>query len=447
MRKFRPHQRAAWNYAAPRDAIALFMQMRLGKSLVFIRWARLKANGGAVLIITPTTTFHVWKRELAAEGHGAVILSGSSKAKLNSLLAGKHVGRQFYIVNPEGVRAFPGIVDELDFAVVGCDESGGWLTNPRSQISKTLRRKLADIPFKALLTGLPDPNGADDYVTQMIFAFGQFMGFKDYWPWRLKYMEPRFGGGWQLLRGSAKSIRRAVRKLAFRMTTKQAGLFVPKIRQTRTVELPPAVRKLFKECRRDFSVGETDTKFAAVAHMWLRRLAGGSIPGGGEFHGFKVNELIRLLTTELKGQRVVVFASFIAEIKAIHAALKKAKIKAHRITGLTKQKFRAGLLDDFDAGRVDVIVVQSKIGRYGLNMAAASTIVFYSNDEDWDVRSQCEARCDHMNKREPVLIVDLVTAGTLDQAILDLLAGKKVSAAYFAHAMTLKVKHMMGMAA
>lgn len=447
MRKFRKHQRAAWRYAAPRASIALFMQMRLGKTLVFIRWAVLKANGGPVLVITPTTTFHVWERELAAEGHKAVILSGSSKAKLNSLIAGKHVGRQFFIVNPEGLRACPGLADEINFRVVGCDESGGWLTNPKSQISKTLRRKLADVPFKALLTGLPDPNGADDYVTQMIFAFGKFMGFKDYWPWRLRYMQPSFGGGWELFRGSAKKIRKAVRRLAFRMTTKQAGLFVPKIRQTRVVEIPPAVRKLFKECKRDFSVGDVDTKFAAVAHMWLRRLAGGSVPGGGEFHKFKVNELVKLLTGELKGQRVVVFASFIAEIKAIHAALKKAKIKAHRITGLTKRRFRPELLDDFTAGRVDVIVVQSKIGRYGLNLSAGSAIVFYSNDEDWDIRSQCEARCDHMDKKEPVLIVDLVTAGTLDPDILKVLSGKKVSSAYFAHAMTVRAKQLMGLAA
>ncbi len=440
MRRFKPHQKAAWKYAAPRPSIALFMAMRTGKTLVFIRWALKKAKGRPVLVITPATTVHVWQHELSLEGVTAVPLVGSSKAKVNTLLSCKHVdGPQFFITNPEGLRACPQLGRELDWAVVGCDETGGWLTNPRSKISKTLRKILGKTKHKAILTGLPDPNGPEGYVEQMLFAFNRFMGHENFWTWRDVYMWPAYVGGMEVRPGVRKQIRAAVREESFRLTAKQAGLFIPKVRHTRELVPPPEIRKAFNEVARDFSVGEMETKTAAVAHVWLRRIAGGQIPGG-KFNPYKVKEVVKLLTTELKGQRIVVWASFITEIKALHAALLKAGVKAARITGLTKAKFRPGILKRFEKGQVEVVVIQSRVGRYGLNLSHASGQIFFSNDEDWDVRSQCEARCDHMDKTEPVLIVDVVALKTMDRPILGVLAGKRKSSAYFAKAVEVKAQ-------
>lgn len=435
MRRFKHHQKAAWKYAAPRDSIALFMAMRTGKTLVFIRWAKKKARGGPVLVITPATTIHVWQKELVLEGVKSVALVGSSKAKLNTLAASKHVdgGPQFFITNPEGLRACPQLARELDWAVVGCDETGGWLTNPRAKVSKTLRKTLGRVPHKAILTGLPDPNGPEGYVEQCLFAFNRFMGHDNFWSWRDVFMWPAFVGGMELKPGVRKRIRSAVRKLAFRLTAKQAGLSIPKVHHIRELDPPPEIRKAFKEVAGDFSCGEVETKTAAVAHVWLRRIAGGQIPGG-RFNPYKVAEVVKLLTTELKGQRTVIFASFISEIKTLHAALQKAGVKAARITGLTKAKFRPGILSRFESGEVDVTIIQSSVGRYALNLSFASVIIFFSNSEDWDIRSQCQVRCDHMDKKEPVLIVDVVARKTLDSSILKVLGGKRRSSAYFARA-------------
>ena len=44
LRKLMPHQADALAYANQNSAIALFMEMRLGKTLVAIRWAQEQAK-------------------------------------------------------------------------------------------------------------------------------------------------------------------------------------------------------------------------------------------------------------------------------------------------------------------------------------------------------------------------------------------------------------------
>lgn len=426
-RRLRKHQRAAYSYAAPKDAIALFMAMRLGKSLVFTRWAKRRA--GLVLIVTPATTAHVWQYELKLEGLKAVVLRGSSKQKLQALKAGLKNGRTWFITNPEGVRACPAIA-KLEWSVVGCDETGGWLTNPASKISKIMRKHFNHVPSKAILTGLPDPSGPEDYVEQLMFTFGSFMGFNNFWKWRQRFMLPG-PFGWIVPRYSRRKIRSAVRKLAFRMTAKQAGVYVPKVYSTREVEAPPSIRKCYKQVTNDYECNEASTKWATVAAGWLQQLAGGSIPGGG-FHPFKVREVVNLLSTELKGTRVIVWARFIREIKEIQAALKKAGIRCGRISGLTKTHFRPKILQQLEDGKLDAVVIQGQVGQFALNLSFADTMIFYSNFYDWGIRGQCEERCSHFDKKTATLIIDLVTRGTIDEAVLKVLKGRKRSSKFFA---------------
>lgn len=439
MRTPRPHQREALAYADGREACAFFMEMRLGKTFVAIRAALKELEiWQPVLVVTPATTIHVWERELRQEGLFPTPLVGSTAAKKKALEGRGDPCREWFLINPEGVRAWPGIATARPWELIIADETGGWLTNPKAAITKTLRKKFKDVPRKMILTGLPDPNGPEDYVEQMIFCFGEFMGARDFWQWRSRYMRPSFAGyGWELKPGTAKKIREAVNKLAFRKTAKQAGVFVPKVYERRHVEAPTAIRRTLREIKRDFATGEAETKYAAVAHNWQAMLAGGTYPpeyqtGGQKFNPFKVRELIKLLSSELKGKRVVVWARFIREIKEIHAALKAAGFPAARISGLTKAKFRPGLLRRFESGAVDVVVIQCSVGQYALNLSFADAQVFYSNAWDWGIRGQCEKRLDDMSKTAPVLIVDLLTKDTLDEVVLDTLKEKRKSSAFFA---------------
>ena len=444
-RVFRPHQSEAFNFIKRDDVGALFMEMRLGKSLVAERWALKKAQGEPVLIITPATTIHVWEHELGLEGITAVPLVGSSKAKMKTLEY-EHRGFSWFITNPEGVRACPDIAKALPWAVVVLDETGGWFTNPKAQVVKIIRKHLGDVPHRLILTGLPDPNGPEDYFEQMAFTFGEFMGHRSFWTWRQQYMAPAFFG-WDLKLGTRKKIKQAVRELAFRKTAKQAGCFVPKVYETRHVYLPPVLKKIYKQIQKDMAAGDAETKWTVVVQNWLSMLAGGIVPSRYDSrrkieHPFKADELAALMKGELKGKRVVVWARFIREIDLIQKRLKKAGIESGRITGLTKRKARPRILDNFRRERFSVLVIQECVGQFALNLSHADAMAFYSNVWDGGVRGQCEKRLDHMDKREPVLVLDFITRGTIDEAIVATLKEKKSSSKNFAARVMVKSRKL-----
>src|SRR6185295_1715640 len=78
-----PHQQQALDYARPLHQIALFMEMRLGKCAVVIRWA--KHHGlQRGLLIAPLSTLagkQNWQGELAREQVPALYLPGIPKAR------------------------------------------------------------------------------------------------------------------------------------------------------------------------------------------------------------------------------------------------------------------------------------------------------------------------------------------------------------------------------
>lgn len=444
MRTLRKHQRQAFRYAKRRDEIDLFMEMRLGKTLVAIRWAKLKTEwDDPVLIVSPATTLHVWRDELKLEGIEPTILQGSSAKKLQTLWdAVGETANLWFLVNPEGIRACPELCKQLPWEVVILDETGGWLTNSRSQITKTVRRKLEHVPKKAILTGLPDPNGPEDYVEQMMFTHGEFMGHKSFWTWRQAFMQPGHFR-WELKPSSRRKIKRAVRKLAFRKTAKQAGVFVPKVYEVRVIEPPPQIMRMMRQLKKNYDLGLAEAKYTVVVNTWLSMLAGGIVPKEYDpkrqiDYNFKAAELVRLLKGELKGKRIVVWARFIRELRLIHRELKKAGIKSRILHGLTKQKNRPKVLNAFRRGSFPVCLIQGKVGQYALNISHADVQVFYSNEWDWGIRGQQEKRCDDMTKDVPVLIVDLVSERTIDEAVLSALREKKSSSKDFAQVVKVK---------
>lgn len=448
MRKFRKHQREAYRYAERRDVIALFMEMRLGKTLVAARWAAALAEYLApVLVIAPVTTLPVWQHELKLEGIASTILRGSSNQKLETLYDTYKTGkfkRCWFLTNPEGIRACPQICTAVDWEVVIADETGGWLTNPKSKISKTLSKHLQHVPKRAILTGLPDPNGPEDYVQQMIFAFGEFMGHSSFWTWRMKFMQPGYFR-WELKPNSRRKIKRAVRELAFRKTAKQAGVFVPKVYETRIVTPPPMLKKLMRQLKKDYDLGAAETKYAVVVNTWLAMLSGGIVPReydpAKEIEStFKVDEVLRLLKGELKGKRVVIWARFTRELRMLERELKAAGIGCGLLHGLTRHAVRPKILQRFANGKFPVQLIQAKVGQYGLNISHADVQIFYSNEWDWGIRGQCEKRLDDMNKKVPVLIIDLIAEGTIDEAVVAALKDKKASSKDFAQRVLIRAR-------
>ncbi len=418
MRQAYTHQEQALEFADGRISLGLFMEMRLGKSLVAIRWALRGYPKGTHLIVAPLSTLPGWEDELELEGQMCTSLRDPSKYA--------HEGNQFHLVNYEWIRSRPELL-EWDYDTIILDESTR-IKNPRAQITKVLTQGTDHIPQHCILSGLPAPEGPLDYFTQMAFMGGSFMGSRNYWAWRHRYFVLA-GFDWLPRRGTRAAIKRAIESECFRLTRKQAGVGSDKVRERRVVSMTPPQQRAYEEVERSFALGPLQTKFEVVRVNWMARIAGGVHPETKKMTWpGKAKELMELLRGELKEEQVVVWFRYNAELHHIRARLRKDRIPFSWITGATRLKNRAIRIRRFRAGKFRVFLIQMKCGKYGLDLASADTAIYYSNSYSGEDRQQSEDRIISVRKRLPVLYLDLITLDTVDEEAVDALMSKRSQA-------------------
>lgn len=433
LREFMPHQFDAYQWAIGRPGIALFMEMRLGKTMVAIRWAQARA-AKRILVLAPLSTLASWRDELRAEGfppEAIVFVLGSRERRLAAVST---QAGTWFLLNYEGLRSLPVIANEPWDCVI-CDESTR-IRSPRAQITRIVTKQFQHVPNRAILSGLPAPESPLDYFTQFEFTQGNFMGYPSYWAYRHGLFYAYRGTfEWTPKAGVASRIKTEVQNSAFCLTRKQAGIGSKKIYERRVVPMNTEQSKMFREVEKKFAATLTsgeriETKWAIVQTAWLARLSGGMDPTPSLISDTKLKELKELLTGELKNEPVVVWFRFNAEIDAALRYLDGTR-KCAVINGATPVDRRFQYGDQFRSGTIDTLLLQVKCGRFGLDYSNASTAIYYSNNYEAEDRHQSEDRILHPKKTEPLLYIDLVTENSIDEDVLSLLRNKRVTSQYF----------------
>ena len=67
---------------------------------------------------------------------------------------------------------------------------------------------------------------------------------------------------------------------------------------------------------------------------------------------------------------------------------------------------------------------QPRTGGYGITLTAATTVIYYSNSYDLEIRLQSEDRAHRIGQTNKVTYVDLVSPETIDEKILQALQEK-----------------------
>lgn len=431
MRPDRPHQARVIAWAKPRSTAAFFLDMRLGKTHVAIRWAHFRAPRGLKLVVAPITTLISWCEELEADGMQYVMLHGSSKQKLAKLDSRKS-DQKWILVNPEGLRACPALLAGLQLEVVILDEST-FISNPAAKITKMMLLKLGDVKNRAILSGDPDPEGTlHAYYCQMKFLAGYWwMNCMSFWHWRTRYFH-KSGYDWKPHTTTEFLIQRAVKEDAYVLSSDKIFGHKP-VRVRRHVDMSPKLMKLYKNAWKKFELGDAQTKWTPVVQTWLAQMAGGSIPkdydarGKKFFDDFKMKELRRLLDTELAHKQVVVFFRFTREIMRAEKLLQDCAV----VHGKTTIPTRKRNIENFRKGKVRVLLMQAKCARYALPLWMASAAIFYSNYWDCGTRKQLEARLHGENRTDQPLYIDLVAKNTVDEKVVNVLGEKKYSSSEF----------------
>ena len=73
---------------------------------------------------------------------------------------------------------------------------------------------------------------------------------------------------------------------------------------------------------------------------------------------------------------------------------------------------------------VRFFVGTTQTGGYGITLTAASTMIYYSNGYDLEIRMQSEARIDRIGQEKPMTYIDLIAEDTIDTKIVTSLRNK-----------------------
>lgn len=125
-------------------------------------------------------------------------------------------------------------------------------------------------------------------------------------------------------------------------------------------------------------------------------------------------------------EKVIVFSQFTATIEAVRDAVRKEGIGVVTLTGQDKMDARQASVDRFEKDPdTKVFVLNIKAGGVGLNLTAASIVMFADMDWSPEIHNQAEDRAHRIGQEGTVNVYYYVLKGTIEEDIVDILGRKK----------------------
>lgn len=301
--------------------------------------------------------------------------------------------------------------------------------NPQAKRFKALKKVRPHIDRIVGLTGTPAPNSLLDlWAPFRLIDDGERLG-KYITHYRDQYFLPDKRSGqviysWKLRPGADQAIYDNIADITVSMHTTDY-LTLPEVtHQHITVTLTRKERQAIDTLKRDLVIdldGETiDAANAATLSNKLQQLAGGAIytEAGDviEVHDQKLRALAELVD-QADGNTLLVAYWFKHERDRILATIPGTRVLD------TEQDFM-----DWNGGKVLVGLIHPASAGHGLNLQSGGHImVWFTTPWSLELYEQTNARLHRQGQTEPVSIVHIDTAESIDQDVHDALARKDLT--------------------
>jgi SNF2 family DNA or RNA helicase len=224
----------------------------------------------------------------------------------------------------------------------------------------------------------------------------------------------------------------------FRRVTKDVVLaqLPPKVRTTHWVEMSPAQRKAYDQLEKigfaETSGGTLVPFDSMIVRMRQMQYASATCvlqPDGKTVKltepSSKLDEL-EVVLEELGDKPVVVCAQSRQLIDLAAARLRRRGISHGLITGPVPEFERMRVLEEFQAGKLRVLLFTIAAGGTGLTMTAADTIIFLQRDWSMIGNKQAEDRVHRIGseRHESIHIIDIVTRDSVEEGQIKRLTEK-----------------------
>ena len=389
-----------------------------------------------MLIVAPLSILSVWEAEFAqfaAFDYALAVLTGDSAKKTDTLRHMNGAALQVAVVNYESAWRMEQELAAWGPDLIVCDE-GHKIKTHNISASKAMHRLGAKAGYRLLLTGTLITNKAIDVFSPYKFLNPTIFG-TSFYAFRSRYFDMvGYGNHTPVLKRSMEAeLSARLHSIAYR-AAKADCLDLPETTDVvRQVELEPAARKIYrslvKESFAELASGEVTAPNVLTRLLRLSQLTGGFL-GSDEnaavqqISSAKLSAMEDILESAVaEGQKLVIIARFLPEIRAICKELDGRGLRYACITGEVQD--RAAQVAQFQNDPdVPVFVGQIATAGLGLTLTAASTMVFYSLDYSMSNYEQAKARIHRVGQRNPCTYIHLIAKGTVDEKVLTALRNK-----------------------
>jgi SNF2 family DNA or RNA helicase len=343
------------------------------------------------------------------------------------------LGDGFVLTTYGTMRADHATLGEVPWDLVVADEAQH-IKNATSSTARNLR--LIPSQGRVALTGTPVENNLTELWAILDWATPGLLGSRN--AFRKVWAAPIESGADPSV---ARRFAQLVEPFLLRRRKTDPGIapeLPPKTETDQVVGLTPEqvvlYESLVRESMRRIEEAEETTRRGLVLALltglkqicnhpahYLRQ-ANGRIPGRSE----KIDLLDELLGTILaEGGSVLVFTQYVAMARLLERHLDAAGIPSLFLHGGTPVRAREEMVATFQGGGVPVFLLSLKAGGTGLNLTRADHVIHV--DRWWNpaVEDQATDRAYRIGQTRPVQVHRLVTEGTIEQKIGELLTRKR----------------------
>lgn len=372
-----------------------------------------------------------WSKEISKWEHTKMLrlskILGPQQKRIKALSTPADV----YVINRENTQW---LVDyyrnDWPFDMVVIDESSSF-KSPRARRFKSLAAIAPRVRRIIELTGTPSPNGLADLWSQVyLLDAGERLGAK-YGGFRERYFDPgaRHNGAvykYTPKQGSADAILSRISDICVSMKAEDylqlPGTMVHEV----PVALDPKAEKAYREMEREMVLALPDEEItvasAAGLSNKLLQLGNGAVyddnRGVHEIHNCKIEAFLELVES-LNGKPALVFYNFQHDKARLLKALEKTTYKVRELKTEQDQ-------DDWNAGKIDILLTHPASSAYGLNLQEGGNhVIWFGLTWNYEQYTQANKRLDRQGQTQKVIIHHLFCEGTRDEDVMQALQRKE----------------------
>lgn len=464
----KPGQASAMAQLATAEKAALFSELGSGKSLVVSGTARLYGTL-PMLIIAPSSVLFNWQRELAKFNIGSVVLTGTPGQRMKIIEKLDLTETPVVICSYGMAKAHSRIAGYGNTKLKRCNECGGSQDIPEAKC-EAHERWLNTIPWQAVIADeahrIRDPHTAQTRAVWHLMHQAE-----NRWLLTNTPIEQDASEFWSLLHAldpeehpsSSKYLDRYVlinqppwgrrEVLGLKPNTREEFLEITQWRwrrdvkvgvpelthEIRTCQLKPKNQKAYDQMEKQLmaEVGLTDENDTAVLsasnHMVKRgrlvQMANATVQvdASGNVSLHEPSEKLDLWedTMEDFPEPTICWFSSIKLLKLAQARLDAKGTSYVVLHGEVSPTARQQAVDDFQSGKVDLMLLNPAAGGEGITLTRARVSIVVSHPDSSIISKQLEGRQARYGVEHTELIcVHLLTEGTVEEEYLPTLEAK-----------------------